>query len=89
MLLQTLPHCRKISNTFLKIVILSSLVNNYLLALNIREKGLKTAIFTGLFPAHFLYRGHTFFGHPVVNNCLSRSYNILMKNAVALKEKNR
>ena len=32
---------------------------------------------------------HTFFGNPVMNSCLSRSYNIQVKNAVALKEKNR
>ena len=30
-----------------------------------------------------------FFGNPVVNNCLSRSYNIQVKSAVVFKEKNR
>ena len=31
---------------------------------------------------------HTLFGYPVVNNSLSRSYNIQVKNAVALKVRN-
>ena len=32
---------------------------------------------------------HTFFSNPVVNSCLSRSYNVQVKNAVVLEEKNR
>jgi len=32
---------------------------------------------------------HTFFSSPVVNSCLTRSYNVQVKNAVALVEKNR
>ncbi|MET3657758.1 hypothetical protein MKY15_14085 [Sporosarcina sp. FSL K6-1540] len=32
---------------------------------------------------------HTLFSNPVVNNCLSRSYTIQVKNAAALKEMNR
>ncbi|WP_255550406.1 hypothetical protein [Sporosarcina sp. E16_3] len=30
---------------------------------------------------------HTIFSNPVVNNCLSRSYNVLVKNAVVFEEK--
>ena len=37
----------------------------------------------------FVISSHTFFGNPVVNNCLSRTYNIQVKNAVILKETNR
>ena len=32
---------------------------------------------------------HTLFSYPVVNNYLSRSSNVQVKNAVALKKKNR
>ena len=32
---------------------------------------------------------HTFFGNPVANSSLSRTYTIQVKNAVVLEEKNR
>jgi hypothetical protein len=32
---------------------------------------------------------HTFFSNPVANSCLSRFYNVQVKNAVVLEEKNR
>ena len=37
----------------------------------------------------FVTSGHILFGNPVVINYLSQTYTIQVKNAVALKEKNR
>ncbi|WP_255485406.1 hypothetical protein [Sporosarcina sp. BP05] len=37
----------------------------------------------------FVIPRHTLLGHPVANSCLSRTYNVQVKNAAALKEKNR
>ncbi len=37
----------------------------------------------------FVISSHAFFGHPIMNSCLSRTYIALVKNAVAWKEKNR
>ena len=37
----------------------------------------------------FVISSHVFFGHLVMNSCLSRTYNDQLKNTVALKEMNR
>ncbi len=33
----------------------------------------------------FVISSHTLFGHPVAISCLSRTYNVQVKNAVALE----
>ncbi|WP_322555639.1 hypothetical protein [Sporosarcina beigongshangi] len=37
----------------------------------------------------FVIPSHILFGHLIANNCLSRTYNVQVKNAVAWEEGNR